>query len=116
MASPPVNATLVIPQGTTWVMRWRITDPDTGEPRDLTEWSARGQIRADHSAAATLHEWTGDAITCDENGDVTVTVTPAESSAWVWRDAVYDVELVDPTGRVARISQGAVRVSAEVTR
>ena len=116
MASPPINATLVIPQGTTWEKRWHITDPETGVSRDLSEWSARGQIRADHSASVVLYEWTGDAITCDVDGDVTITVTPAESSAWAWRDGVYDVELVDPTGRVVRIAQGAVRVSPEVTR
>jgi hypothetical protein len=116
MVTPPVNATLVIYQGATWEKRWRITDPDSGVPRDLSEWSARGQIRADHSAAAVLYEWTGDALTCDADGYVTATVTPAESALWGWRDGVYDVELVDPTGRVARIAQGAVRVSAEVTR
>lgn len=109
-----MNATLVIEQGTTWEKRWRITDPDSGLPRDLTEWSARGQIRADHSAADVLYEWTD--ITCDVDGYVTISVTPTESSAWAWRDGVYDVELVDPTGRVTRIAQGAVRVSAEVTR
>lgn len=116
MASPPINATLVIHQGTTWQKRWRITDPGTGTPRDLSEWTARGQIRADHSDAETLHEWTDGDITCDADGYVTVTVGPAVSSAWAWRDAVYDVELVDPAGLVARIAQGAVRVSAEVTR
>lgn len=116
MATPPVQATLVIHQGTTWERRWRITDPDTGTPRDLTEWSARGQIRADHSAAAVLHEWTPDALTCDEDGYVTAAITPAESATWGWRDAVYDVELLDPIGRVVRIAQGAVRVSPEVTR
>lgn len=116
MATPPIRATLVIHQGTTWERRWRITDPDTGTPRDLTEWSARGQIRADHSTAAVLFEWAGDAITCDADGYVTVTVTPTESSAWGWNFGVYDIELLDPIGRVVRIAQGAVRVSREVTR
>lgn len=116
MPSPPINATLTIPQGTTWEKRWRITDPDSGEPRDLSEWLARGQIRANHSETVILHEWADESVTCDADGYVTITVTPTESSAWAWRDGVYDVELVDPTGRVARISQGAVRVSAEVTR
>ena len=116
MATPPINATLVIHQGTTWEKRWRITDPTTGTPRDISEWAARGQIRADHSVATTLHEWTEDDVTCDEDGYVTIALTPAESSLWDWRDAVYDVELIDPTGKVARIAQGAVRVSAEVTR
>lgn len=114
MATPPINATLVIQQGTTWERRWRITDPESGEPRDLSEWTARGQIRISHAEDTVLYEWTD--IDCDADGYVTIAVTPTESSAWTWRDAVYDLELVDPTGRVARIAQGAVRVSAEVTR
>jgi hypothetical protein len=116
MATPPVNATLVIHQGTTWAKRWRITDPASGVPRDLTEWSARGQIRADHSAVTVLYEWATDALTCDADGYVTATISSTESTAWGWRDGVYDVELIDPIGRVARIAQGAVRVSPEVTR
>jgi hypothetical protein len=117
MATPPINATLLIHQGTTWRKRWRITDPDTGTPRDLTEWSARAQVRADHSAdSVVLAEWLDDTVTCDADGYVTITVSPAVSSAWTWRDGMYDVELVDPAGQVARIAQGAVRVSPEVTR
>jgi hypothetical protein len=116
VATPPINATLVIHQGTTWERRWRITDPDTGEPRDLTEWSARGHIRLFQSDVDPTYEWMGSGISCDADGYVTVRVTPAESTAWTWRDGVYDLELVDPTGRVARIAQGAVRVSPEVTR
>jgi hypothetical protein len=116
MATPPVHATLVIHQGATYQKQWRITDPTTGTPRDLTEWTARGHIRADIADTATLHEFTGSAISCSADGYVTITVAPATSSAWTWRDAVYDIELVDPAGQVARIAQGAVRVSAEVTR
>lgn len=116
MATPPVHTTLIVQQGTTWVRRWLITDPATGVPRDLTEWTARAQIRAYIADTTTLFEFTGSGITCDSNGYVTLTVTPGQSSAWAWRDGVYDLELVDPTGRVARIAQGAVRVSPEVTR
>lgn len=116
MASPPIHTTLVIEQGTTWTRRWRITDPATSTPRDLTEWTARAQIRAQIADSTPLFEFAGDGITCDSDGYVTLTVTPVQSSAWTWRDGVFDVELVDPTGRVTRISQGAVRVSAEVTR
>lgn len=115
MATPPINATLVIPQGTTWERRWRITDPDTGVPRDLSAWSARGQVRADHADSVVLVDLSSN-LDCGADGYVTVTITPAQSSAWTWRDAVYDIELVDPAGKVARISQGAVRVSPEVTR
>ena len=113
MASPPVNETLVIRQGMTFIRRWRVTDPIDGTPRDLTEWSARGQIRTYVSDVDPLFEFD---LECGADGFVTVTVTPEQSTPWVWRDGVYDIELVDPTGRVARIAQGAVRVSPEVTR
>lgn len=116
MATPPIFSTLIIQQGTTWQRRWRITDPITGNPRDLAGWTARGQIRAYQSDVDTVFEWTPDDITCDAEGNVTVPVTPAQSSAWTWRDGYYDIELVDPSGRVARIAQGYVRVSPEVTR
>lgn len=116
MAVPPVHSTLVIEQGTTWTRRWRITDPTNGTPRDLTEWTARAQVRAQITDAATLFEFEDDGITCDSDGYVTLAVTPVQSAAWTWRDGYFDVELVDPTGQVARIAQGAVRVSPEVTR
>lgn len=116
MASPPIYETLVIRQGATFERRWRITDSTSGAPRDLTAWSARGHIRAHTSDVDTLFEWIGSGIGCDANGFVTISVTSAESTAFAWRDGVYDIELVDPTGRVARIAQGAVRVSPEVTR
>lgn len=113
VAAPPVNATLVIPQGTTWSTRWRITDPDSGEPRDLTNWLARGSVRS-LVDDVVLYDFTH--IGADQSGYVTVSVPPVESSEWEWRSGVYDIELEDPLGRVARISQGAVRVSPEVTR
>lgn len=116
MVAPPVYETLIIRQGTTFQRRWRITDPATGTPRDLSEWSARGQVRAHQTDLDTLFEWIGSGIECNADGWVMITVTPAQSTAWEWTDGVYDLELVDPSGRVARIAQGVVRVSPEVTR
>jgi hypothetical protein len=116
VVSPPIRETLIIPQGVTFSRRWRITDSVTGAPINLTGWSARGQIRAYITDVDTLFEFIGSGISVDASGYVTVSVTPEQSSAWDWRDGVYDIELIDLTGRVARIAQGAVRVSAEVTR
>lgn len=111
-----VNAKLFIQQGTTWAISWPITTPE-GDPVDVTGWGVQAQIRASKTATEVLHEFT----TTRENafadqGAVTLSVTPNESSAWPWRSGVYDVELTDPTGRVARIAEGSVTVSAEVTR
>ncbi len=111
-----VETKLVVEQGTTWAISWPIVDPN-GEPVDVTGWTVRAQIRQSATANEVLHEFTtasGNATT--EQGSVTLSVDPAESSAWDWRSGVYDVELVDPVGRVARIAAGTVTISAEVTR
>ncbi len=111
-----VRTRLLIEQGTTWAISWPILDA-AGEPMDLTGWTVRAQIRESVTAAEVLHEFTtakGNATV--EQSYVTLSVAPSESSAWPWRNAVYDVELTDPTGRVARIAEGAVTVSPEVTR
>ena len=116
MAVPPIFSTLIIQQGTTWQRRWLITDPDSDAPRDLSGWTARGQIRIHQADVGPVFEWQGSGITCDEDGYVTVSVTPDQSSTWNWRDGYYDIELVDPSDQVVRIAQGYVRVSPEVTR
>jgi hypothetical protein len=107
---------IVIVQGTTWSIAWPILDTN-GAPMDMTGWSVRSQIRADVDAPTALYEWStvvGNASVTDNR--VTLTVRPTESAAWTWDSGVYDVELTDLLGRVARIASGAVVVSPEVTR
>lgn len=107
---------LIIDQGTTWAMMWPIVDTD-GNPIDVTGWTVQAQIRPSVTSNEVYHEWTteaGNATT--EQGAVVLSVSAPESTGWNWRSAVYDVELTDPQGRVARIAEGNVTVSAEVTR
>lgn len=107
---------LVIQQGTTWAVSWPITD-DQGSPLDVSGCTVRSQIRPAKDSDEVLHEFstqTGNASA--EQNAVTLSVAPAVSSAWTWRNGVYDVELTDPAGRVARIAEGTVTVSPEVTR
>lgn len=106
---------LTIEQGTTWAYSWPITVD--GASVDLADWSARAQIRTSVMSPAVLYEWStakGNATFSDSK--VTLSLTPQETSAWTWIDAVYDIEVTDPLGRVARIAGGRVVVSREVTR
>lgn len=110
------NTRLVIQQGTTWGISWPITD-DQGNPLDVTGYTVQAQIRPSKDSAEVLHEFStqaGNALA--EQNAVTLSVPPATSSAWSWRNGVYDVELTDPQGRVARIAEGMVTISPEVTR
>jgi hypothetical protein len=107
---------LTIIQGATFSVAWPITDAN-GQPIDMTDWTIRSQIRAAIASPVVLHEFStalGNATI--DAGRVVITVRPIESTAWTWRRGVYDVELTDLLGRVARISEGHVKVSPEVTR
>lgn len=111
-----VNTRLVIQQGTSWAISWPITD-ESGEPMDLSGFTVAAQIRPSHESGEVLHEFTtevGNAAVVQSS--VMLSLAPAVSSSWSWRNGVYDVELTDPAGRVARIAEGSVVVSPEVTR
>ena len=107
---------LVIEQGTTWAISWPIRD-ENDQPVDVTGWSVRAHVRAHRDSTEVLHEWSSQLGNAEASGsDVILSVGPSTSSAWNWSDGVYDVELTDPTGNVARVAAGTVRVSREVTR
>lgn len=111
-----VNTRLVIQQGTSWAISWPITD-EHGDPLDLAGFTVACQIRPSKDSGEVLHEFTPEAGTATVSQSyVTLAVDPAVSSTWSWRGGVYDVELTDPSGRVARIAEGTVVVSPEVTR
>lgn len=111
-----MSTRLVIQQGTTWGISWPITDGQ-GNPLDVTGYRVRAQIRPSKDSGNVLHEFSTDAGNAiAEQNAVTLSIQPATSSAWSWRNGVYDVELTDPQGRVARIAEGTVTVSPEVTR
>lgn len=110
---------LVIPAGTTWAWAFPITDPD-GQPIDVTGWSARAQVRASLwlPEESALHEWNTEGVDANatlEDSQLILTVDPDTSSAWTWWAGVYDIELTDDTGRVARLDQDEVFVTPEVT-
>jgi len=108
---------LTIPQGTSWEVRWPVQNEE-GVAADLTGWSPRAQARERVSSTTSIHEWTtllGN-ISIVEGSTISMRLAPSISSAWDWRTAVFDVELVHVDGRVARISQGELILDPEVTR
>jgi hypothetical protein len=113
------KSNIVIEQGVTWVKAWQ---PQLNGanliPTPPTNWSVKAQVRGNVADAATLYEWStviGNAAI--SAGVVSLTVTPAISSAWTWRKAVYDVEVSNSvTLESYRIVEGTVTISPEVTR
>lgn len=112
---------LTIEQGTDYELVLHLASkPPDPQPLDLTGYTARSQFRPNHGHdTAVLYELTtsNGRLTIDgPAGTITVTIPGEDSSAWQWRTAVYDLELVNPSGRPKRLFKGAVRVDPEVTR
>jgi hypothetical protein len=114
MAAGKLNIT--IEQGATFSRTITLTD-ENGNAIDLTDATARGQIRPDFNS--------------DTKYDFTLTVTSEEDGTidWVMSDTitssidttannkwVYDVEVVYADDTVERILQGTATISPEVTR
>lgn len=89
-----------------------------GAPIDLTNYSARMQVRATVSAASTLISLSSPSsgiVLGGANGIITITISATATAAVAAGCYVYDLELVDGT-TVYRLLQGNFTVDAEVTR
>lgn len=109
---------LVIKQGTTTEIR--IPDVKDSAGVLITNWagfSVKAQVRERPESTTVLHEWTSAGGTVTFSGSAVVLSVPAATSAaWSWTHGRYDVELTDPSSRVARLAEGHITVSKEVTR
>jgi len=109
---------MVVDQGATLsrTVTWK---DSTKTPINLTGYSARMQVRASVTSAATVIELTtansrialGGAA-----GTVTLTVSATDTAALPAGRYVYDLELVSAAGVVNRLIMGNFVVRAEVTR
>lgn len=89
-------------------------------PVNLAGYEARMQVRANLAAADTILDLTtdpGGGITLGgSEGVITITVDAADTAALNFTSAVYDLELLSPTGVVTRLMEGKVTLKKEVTR
>ena len=84
--------------------------------RDLTNYSARGQIRRHHSSSTAIDFVA--TVTDAPNGEITVSLS-AEDSAVLTGEAryVYDIEIYDNSSpvNVERVQEGQLYISPRVT-
>jgi hypothetical protein len=115
-----LNYSLQVDQGATFRQSFLWRQGAAGSaPQDLTGYTGRMQIRQHALSDTAMHTLT------TENGGITLggvagTVQlhiPASiTSTLPGQQLVYDLEMTAPNGDVIRFLQGAVNVSAEVTR
>lgn len=88
-------------------------------PVDLTDYTARMQVRESSESSVVLLELTTEngGLDVEPHGSVTLLLTEAQTTAAVaWGAAVYDIELVSPSGDVTRLCKGPVTVDPNTTR
>ena len=118
-----VTKNLSIEQGATFVLSfvwYSGTEAAPGAPVNLTGYHARMQIRVkqgDPILWEGLDTGTNPKIVIDgPKGQVTITLTDADTDQFTVRNSLYDLELVSPTGVVLRMLQGTVAVSPNITQ
>lgn len=117
---------ILIEQGTTFSLVMTIKD-STGSVVDLTGYTFRGKVKkslSDVAAVATFTCTKGSQSDPATKGKVTITLTPAQTSAipltvsgvyHTLTPMVYDIESETTGGEVTRWLQGVANISPEVT-
>ena len=105
---------LAIDQGTTYSVTIQVAD-DAGDPRDISNYTGRAQIKRSYytntNTAFTVN------ISAPYQGEITMTLTDAQTSALKAGRYVYDLELVNTTNNaVERVLEGIITVYPEVTK
>jgi hypothetical protein len=93
-------------------------DPTIYEPYELTDHTARMQVRRTVESTSSIISLTTEngRISLDgPNGLITLILGAADTSA-LTSSGVYDLEIIDINGLVSRVIQGTFTLSLEVTR
>lgn len=110
---------ILIEQGATFRFPLVWKDP-LGALYDLTGYTARMQVRKTAATAdppmLTLTTENGGIVLGGAAGTITITASATATAALTGQQAVYDIELINPSGEVDRLLMGAVEISPEVTR
>lgn len=120
----PLQLTLSIYQGQTFNDVLALSDDTTGDPVDLTGYSAKMQARFDIADTSPVLTWssdTGEIVLGGTEGTITFAVGPAATAALPTQNDVlvlaYDMVLSQSAGAYTeRLVQGALVVYPGVTR
>ena len=105
---------LTIDQGTTYSVTITVND-DTGSARNLTGYTGRSQMRRSYYTSANTAFTVS--VTNPANGEISITLTAAQTANVKAGRYVYDLELVNSnTTTVERVVEGIVTVYPEATK
>lgn len=101
---------LLIEQGANFAMTVSLTD-DSGDPLDVTGYSACSQVRVSYDSANAVGFQTE-----MSNGQLLLLMDANTTGGMSYGRYVWDAKLDDGMGTVVRIAQGMVTVAAAVSK
>lgn len=104
---------IVIEQGATFSSTITVEDTN-GDAVNLYSYTANSQMRKSYYSS-TAYTITSD-VTGTANGEITISMTAANSALLSPGRYVYDVKITSPTDVVTRVVEGIVTVLPSVTR
>jgi hypothetical protein len=112
----PGTLNLTMYQGASW--DYTLTWTTSGTPVNLTNYTARMQVRVSHPDQSTVLSITsGSGITLGGTaGTILLEASPATTAGVPSGQYVYDLELVSPGSAVTRLVEGTFICDPEVTR
>lgn len=105
---------LFLEQGTTFTTSITLDDID-GVPYDLTDVTAKSQIRKSYYSANTTAEFTV-TINTPTDGTILLLLDSATTANIAAGRYVYDVAIKDTANTVTRVLEGIVNVIPQVTK
>lgn len=106
---------LYIDQGTTFSNIINITDDITNTPVNIQGYIVSSQIRRSYYSANPSANITC-TITDALDGEITMSMTAANTANIKAGRYLFDVETIDTVGNVSRILEGIITVTPQITR
>ena len=108
-----IVSNLTVDQGSTFSASIDITDTEDNV-LVLTGYTVAGQIRKTYDSSTAVNFTAS--VSNASTGEVTISLTPAQTNALVAGRYVYDVEITSSGGTVTRVLEGQVEVTPGVTQ
>ncbi len=108
-----IVSNLTIDQGSTFSASIDVTDVEDNV-LVLTGYTVAAQIRKTYDSTTAV-DFTG-SVSNATQGEITISLTPAQTNALVAGRYVYDAEITSSGGTVTRVLEGQIEVTPGVTQ
>ena len=108
-----IVSNLTIDQGSTFSASIDVTDVEDNV-LVLTGYTVAAQIRKTYDSTTAVN-FTG-SVSNATQGEITISLTPAQTNALVAGRYVYDAEITSAGGTVTRVIEGQIEVTPGVTQ